>query len=86
MSNGRLDAIGANQDVALGSRTISELKGDWRTGKGGRRVRRHSLGEMSVAVLPQFVDECLNNGRTGKAKEAAFVIGPMNSKVLEVMS
>jgi len=83
--NGRPEAIGANQDVALDNRTIGESKGDWRTGRGSRRVRRHPLGEMCVAILPQFVDERLNDGRTGKAKESAFDIERMSSKSLENM-
>ena len=40
---------------------------------------------MRVAILPQFVDQRLNNGRTGKAKESAFDIESMNSKALENM-
>ena len=71
-ANGRLDAVGANEDVALRTRTIGEFEGERSAGGGLCRVRRHPLGAVCAAVLPQVVDECLNDGWTGEGKEAAF--------------
>ena len=36
-----------------------------------------------MAVLPQVIDECLNNGWTGESKKSAFDIELVNNTVLE---